>query len=338
MDMDGPALVAAMKNAKVSHETLCRRTGRSSPSVYGWKQNGVPGRMTERVLAALAEPSPANEDPCPISAREFREMFEASGLKQVSLARGVPVKPNTVASWMRKGVKASSALRVRYVLTHPEEFRHLVAPRLGRVAQPRAMSASQFRSLTSASGLLASEVADVMGVPSNAVRHWRQYGVNADVAAQARAVFGDATPAPPLGGEELRALMQREGITVETLAVLCGILDSRIAHWRSKGVPVRWSQAVIAHIAGDPSAPRVGGRKDPERVARKKRAKAAITTTAPIPGQEFARLLSATGLTQTQFGDLAGLSQVAVSRWRRSEVPAGYADAVLEVFRVRPEL
>ena len=249
------------------------------------------------------------------------------------LARGVPASPRSVSNWMRKGVKASSALRVRYVLTHPDEFRHLAAKRGRGPAQPRAMSGQQFRSLTSASDLLVPEIADVMGVQTNTVRHWRQYGVSADVAAQARAVFGDATPALPLRGEELRALMQREGLTVAELALRCGVRDGRIRVWRSKGVPARWSQAVVAHIAGRPDAPPVGDNRGGEAYARVTRLMALATTATPMPGEDFATALSASGLTQTDFGALVGVGQGAVSRWRAAEVPACYVDGVMEVFR-----
>jgi len=289
--------------------------------------------MTERVLAALTDPSPAEEAPRRIPVGEFRTIFAASGLKQVALARGVPVKPGTVANWMHLGVKATSALRVRYVLTHPEEFRHLVAPRGHRTAKPKAMSGRAFRALVSASGLTSPEVAAVLGVRHGVLRGWSQSGVSADVAAEACAVFGDAVPALPLRREELRALMQREELTVAELALRCGVRDGRIRVWRSEGVPARWSESVAMHIAGDPDAPPVGGSKDPQRIARRTRVRAAITTAAPIPGHEFARLLSATGLMQTELGDLVGVRQATVSRWKGSEVPAWYADGVMEVLR-----
>ena len=117
--MDGPALATAMQAAKVSDLTLMLRTRRSAGTVSVWKRDGVPGRMKERVLGALAGPAPADERPRRIPASEFRALLAASGLKQVALERSVPVGSGAVRRWTLDGVQAAREERVRYLLAHP---------------------------------------------------------------------------------------------------------------------------------------------------------------------------------------------------------------------------
>jgi len=329
--IDGPALVAAMRAAKVSDRSLMLRTGRSAITLHVWKRDGVPRRMKERVLVALMDPSPVDESPRHIPAAEFRGMFEASGLKRVALARAVPVGKGTVARWTQIGVKASLSERVRHVLAHPDEFRHM-ALTSGAKEKPKAMSGPQYRALTSASGLLVPEIAAVLGVPDRRLNRWRTHGVSAEVAAEAREMFGDAVPALPLRGSDLVAMMQRERLSVSELASRCGVLVDRVHCWRQHHVPARWSESVAAHVAGE-HAPRIPSNRAERQSVVGARAIARTTTAPPMPGGEFAILLAATHLSQSAFGDLMGVRQTTVSNWKSDRVPARYVDVVMEVLR-----
>ena len=240
---------SALATLSTDAEGFALSFGMSVAQVNAWLREGVPSRLAADRIAVMVE---REDEVCGVaepkmSLEEFRQIVEDSGLTPTDFAAVTGI--SNTSQWLLSGVPSYASQFVRDALAERQD------------SGEGPMSAEEFRSALSDSGLTLAGLARATGVAVRTTHAWRERGVVRQRAPQVRHVLSHPELFPQAARDyrrvdaELWEMMTR-GWDDDDVAerVGGGVSAADVSRWLRTGVPNAHARRVIEAMSGEREA------------------------------------------------------------------------------------